>query len=270
MNLLLLVLALLYAVLAVFVWRFWRQHAAEHYPLRTELMVLAPIVLLHTSVLWLPMLHDRVLAIGFGDALSMVVWLMIMLYWCGSFFYPLKGLQLLLYPCAAVSMLLAVLMPGQHVGYSVHNLPFMLHVSAALLAYGLFGITTLLAVLMLLVNRQLHQRKMSPMLVALPPLLSIEKLMFQGLWVGFMLLTLAVVSGTFFAEEVFGQPAAMTHKTVFGVLSWLIYAVILFKHHTQAWRGKKAAQWMLVAFGFLMLAYIGSKFVMEILLQRMM
>ena len=110
---------------------------------------------------------------------------------------------------------------------------------------------------------------MSAMMVSLPPLLSIEKLMFQGLWAGFALLTVAVVSGTFFAEAVFGQAAALTHKTVFGVISWLIYAVILFKHHTQAWRGKKAAQWMLVAFACLMLAYIGSKFVLEIVLQRM-
>ena len=269
MNSLLLVLALLYAVLAVCVWRFWRRYAAEAYPLRTELMALVPILLLHTSVVWLPVLHERTLAIGFGDALTVVAWLMVLLYWCGSFFYPLKGLQLLLYPCAALSMLLAAVWPGQHMGYSVHNLPFMLHISAALLAYGLFGIITLLAVLMLVLNRQLHRRKMSAMMVSLPPLLSIEKLMFQGLWAGFVLLTVAVVSGTFFAEAVFGQPAAFTHKTVFGVISWLIYAVILFKHHTQAWRGKKAAQWMLVAFACLMLAYIGSKFVLEIVLQRM-
>ena len=72
MNSLLLVLALLYAVLAVCVWRFWRRYAAEHYPLRTELMALVPILLLHTSVVWLPVLHERTLAIGFGDALT--VW----------------------------------------------------------------------------------------------------------------------------------------------------------------------------------------------------
>ena len=68
MNSLLLVLALLYAVLAVCVWRFWRRYAAEHYPLRTELMALVPILLLHTSVVWLPVLHERTLAIGFGEA----------------------------------------------------------------------------------------------------------------------------------------------------------------------------------------------------------
>lgn len=269
MNLLLMALALLYAILAVSVWRFWQRGVSGHYPLRIELLVLVPILLLHTSVVWLPVLHDRILAIGFGAALTMVAWLMLVLYWCGSFFYPLKGLQLLLYPCAAASMVLAALLPGQHVGYSVHNLPFMLHISAALLAYGLFGITALLAVLMLVLNRQLHRRKMSPMIEALPPLLSIEKLMFQGLWVGFVLLLAALISGIFFAEAVFGQSAVLTHKTIFGLISWLIYAVILFKHHTQAWRGKKAAQWMLVGFACLMLAYIGSKFVLEIVLQRM-
>ena len=145
----------------------------------------------------------------------------------------------------------------------------MVHVSAALLAYGLFGIITLLAILMLVLNHALHQRKMSPMVSFLPPLLSIEKLMFQGIKGGFVLLTVAVISGTFFAEAVFGEPAQLTHKTIFGVISWVIYAVILFKHHTQAWRGKKAAWWVIVAFVALMLAYIGSKFVLEILLHRM-
>ena len=76
----------------------------------------------------------------------------------------------------------------------------MLHVGASLLVYGLFGIVTLLAVLILLLNRNLHKRQFSPMASFLPPLLSLEKLMFQGMWIGFLLLTFSVVSGTFFAE----------------------------------------------------------------------
>ncbi|WP_037585499.1 cytochrome C assembly family protein [Stenoxybacter acetivorans] len=269
MNLLLLALALLYIGLSVFVWRFWLRQSGASYPIHTELAVLALVLLLHTSVIWLPLLHDRQLIIGFGHALSLVAWLMVLLYWCGNFFYPLKGLQLLLYPCAAVSMLLAAFLPGGQAAYHLQNLPFMLHISSALLAYGLFGITALLAILLLVLNRQLHRRAMSPMLQALPPLLSIEKLMFQGIWAGFILLTIAVISGTVFAEAVFGAPAAFTHKTVFGVLSWLIYAGILLKHYFQAWRGKKAAWWVIVAFICLMLAYIGSKFVLEIILHRM-
>ncbi len=268
MDGLLLALVCLYAALAALVWRFWCRRGGARYPLAAELLALTPVLLLHTSLVWLPLIQQRMLVIGFGDALLLVAWLMVLLYWGGSFFYRLHGLQLLLYPLAALMVLPSLLLPGAHAAYSVHNLPFMLHVSAALLAYGLFGIAALLAVLLLWLDRSLHRRRRAPLPAALPPLLSIEQLMFQGVWAGFVLLTVAVVSGTLFAEAVFGQPAALTHKTLFGVLSWLIYAVILWRRHMRAWRGRRAAWWVLVAFGCLLLAYIGSRFVLEVVLQR--
>ena len=183
----------------------------------------------------------------------------------GSFRYRLQGLQLALFPCSALVLLIALLLPGQAIAYPIHNTAFMIHVLSALLAYALFGITTLLAVLMLVRNHYLHRRKTVPQQSFLPPLLAIEKLMFQGLQAGFVLLTIAAVSGTVFSEAVFGEPARFNHKTVFGVLSWIIYLVILLRHHMQAWRGKKVAWWVIVSFVSLMLAYFGSKFVLEIL-----
>ena len=267
MPIVLICLMLVYAGLAVFVWHHQKKNA-RHYPLKTELAILAPALLVHGLVLILPVLHDHVLVMGFGYSVSLIVWLMLTMYWVGSFFYRLRGLQLLLYPCAAFSLLLAAVFPGHYVGYQISNWPFMLHVGASLLAYGLFGIVTLLAVLILLLNRNLHKRQFSPMVSFLPPLLSLEKLMFQGMWLGFLLLTFSVVSGTFFAEEVFGKPAGLTHKTVFGILSWLIYGALLFKRHQSAWRGKQAAVWTIIGFVSLMLAYVGSKFVLEVILQR--
>lgn len=267
MNLLLITLVLCYAVLAVFVWHFWWHQADRSYPSRTEQWLLLPVLLLHSILIWFPIIHNQVLLVGFGHILNFVSWLMVVLYAFGRLRYPLKGLQLLLYPYVAVSLLLTRLFPGQPVIFA-DNWAKLLHLSAALLAYGLFGITTLLAILMLLLNRQLHQRRMLSTVHFLPPLLSMEKLMFQGIKLGFVLLTIVVISGTVFARAVFGRPAALSHQTVFGILSWLIYAVILFKHHTQAWRGKKAAWWVIVAFVSLILAYIGSTFVLEIILQR--
>ena len=83
-----------------------------------------------------------------------------------------------------------------------------------------------------------------------------------------MLLSFSVISGTFFAEAVFGQPLNFSHKTVFGILSWLIYAGLLLKRSMTAWRGKNVAVWTIIGFISLMLAYVGSKFVLEILLGR--
>lgn len=268
MNTIFIVLAVLYAGFSKFTWATWRKSPESKYLLRSEIISLIPVILLQTSFLLIPVLHDRVLSIGFGNALNLVVWLMVLMYWSGSFFYPLRGLQLLLYPIATLCMLIAAFLPGQSASYSIHNVPFMLHISSALLAYGLFAMSTLLAILMLIANRQLHKKQLSQILTTLPPLLSIEKLMFKTILIGFILLSIAVMSGTVFSEAVFGQPAMLTHKNVFGIISWLMYALILFKRYRQAWRGKTAALWVIGAFACLFLAYIGSKFVLEIILHH--
>lgn len=267
MPIILICLILVYAGLAVFAWlQYKKEGARQHYPLKAELAILAPTLLVHGAVLVLPVLRDQILVMGFGYAVSLIVWLMLMMYWAGSFFYRLKGLQLLLYPCAAFSLLVAVVFPGHYVGYQISNWPFVLHVGGSLLAYGLFGIVTLLAVLILLLNRNLHKHRFSPLTKFLPPLLSLEKLMFQGMAVGFLLLTFSVVSGTFFSEIIFGRPADLSHKTLFGILSWLIYGGLLLRRKMTFWRGKQAALWTIAGFISLMLAYVGSKFMLEVVL----
>ncbi|MCP1660988.1 cytochrome C assembly family protein [Neisseria perflava] len=269
MPIILICLTLVYAGLSCFVWIHQKKRSTgQSYPIKLELAVLSVALLVHGAALLVPVLQDKVLITGFGYSISLIVWLMLMMYCMGSYFYNLRGLQLLLYPCATLTLLLGMLFPGKFIGYQINDIPFMLHVGSSLLAYGLFGIVTLFAVLILLLNRNLHKRRFSPLVSFLPPLLSLEKLMFRGMWVGFILLTYSVVSGTFFAESVFGKPVTFTHKTVFGILSWLIYGGLLLKHSMTAWRGKKAAVWTIIGFISLVLAYVGSKFVLEIILGR--
>lgn len=261
-------LMVLYTVLGGFAW-FWRnRRSGQTYPLNRELAVLTGALLLHSAAVWWPVAAGRVLLTGFGPVCVLISWLVLMLYFGGSFFYRLSGLQLLLYPLSAAGLLLAVLFPGKPVAHPLGDWPLMLHLAASLLAYSLFAVAALLAVLILWLSRDLHRHKIRPGASFLPPLLSLEKLMFQGMWAGFALLTVSLISGTFFAEAVFGKPAGLTHKTVFGVLGWLIYAALLFKRSMSAWRGKKVAVWTIVGFISLMLAYIGSKFVLEIILRR--
>ncbi len=261
-------LMLVYAALGVLAW-YWRlKREAASYPNRFEACVLAAALLLHGALVFVPVLGRRELVMGFGYASAMIVWLMLMLYWAGVFFYRLRGLQLLLYPLSALLLLLSALFPGSPVGYRLGDWPSMLHIVSSLLAYSLFGITTLIALLMLWLSRDLHKHSLSPSRSFLPPLLSLEKMMFQGMWVGFALLTVSVISGTFFSEATLGKPAAFTHKTVFGVLSWFIYAGLLLKRCMTAWRGKRAAVWTIIGFVCLMLAYAGSKFVLEVVLKR--
>lgn len=261
-------LILIYAALGAFAWYCQRKGRNQTYPLKTELLILGASLTLHGAVLLMPVIQDHVLIMGFGYSVSLIVWMMLAIYFAGSFFYSLRGLQLLLYPCAALTLILGLAFPGKFAGYEISDLPFMLHIGTSLLAYGLFGIATLLSVLALLQHRSLHRRHFSSLAGFLPSLLSLEKLMFQTMWVGFILLTYSVISGTFFAEAIFGKPMTLTHKTIFGILSWLIYGGLLLKHSMTAWRGKKAAVWTILGFISLMIAYIGSKFVLEIILKR--
>ena len=114
MPVMMICLTLVYAALAGFVW-FWRlKKNATDYPLRWELAVLAGSLLPHGLMIMLPPLANQTLIMSFGYASAVIVWLMLMLYLMGSFFYRLRGLQLLLYPLSVLFMLLAILFPGHH------------------------------------------------------------------------------------------------------------------------------------------------------------
>jgi ABC-type uncharacterized transport system permease subunit len=137
-----------------------------------------------------------------------------------------------------------------------------------MLAYSLFTIASLHVLLMALLERRLHDGALPQVLQRLPPLLAMESVLFRVIWAGFILLTLTLVSGVVYSEELFGKPAQFTHKTVFGVLSWIIFAALLAGRHIYGWRGRVAVRWTLAGFLTLVLAYLGSKFVLEVLLGR--
>jgi ABC-type uncharacterized transport system permease subunit len=103
---------------------------------------------------------------------------------------------------------------------------------------------------------------------SLPPLMTLEALLFRIITLGFVLLSLTLGSGFVFSEELFGQAARFNHKTVFGVISWIIFAALLVGRHGWGWRGRTALRWTLAGFAALLLAYVGSMFVLEVVLGR--
>ena len=268
MTLLFVCLLLIYSGFSLFVMQFWRSRSTQAYPLKQELMLLAPVLLLNGVWLWWPILESQRLLLGFGHAMAMLSWITLILYWGGSYFYRLQGLQLFLFPIAVISLLCDYFLPGATAGVVVNNSAFALHIMSSLLAYSLFALATLLAWLMLWLARDLRQHRLSPSISFLPPLLSIEKLMFQSITMGFVSLTIALLSGMLFSEYVFGHAFTWTHKIIFGLASWMIYAAILVLRWRQGARGKKIAMAVIVGFVLLMLAYAGSKFVLEIVLQN--
>ncbi|AXT48139.1 MULTISPECIES: cytochrome C assembly family protein [Chromobacterium] len=255
----------------VFTWHYfanWRGLACWPRKPRLEHSLLGVLLLLQAIAVLLPLTQGALLSLGVGRALSVMVWIMLLIYWTCSFFYRVEGLQLFMMPLAMAALGFALLFPGQHVVQDLSNPAFVLHILVSLFAYSLFAIGALIAILMLFLEKALHDKRASPLVRQLPPLLSLEKMMFQVIGVGFLLLTVSLLTGVVFSEEVLGHAAALTHKTVFAVLSWLLFGGLLIGRKLQGWRGRVAIRWTLAGFLSLALAYIGSKVVIELILQR--
>jgi ABC-type uncharacterized transport system permease subunit len=208
------------------------------------------------------------LRFGFAQALSVMMFLGIALYWIESLFYSLEGMQPLLLPLAAAAVPLPAIFPGLASSGAHAAAPgFKLHLALAMIAYGLSVIALLHAALMAVMERRLHRR--SPGLFgSLPPLLTLEQLLFRVIGAAFVFLTLTLLTGIVFSEELFGRALRSDHKTVFAVLSWLTFGLLLAGRWLRGWRGRTALRWTLAGFLMLLFAYIGSRFVLEVLLHR--
>ena len=229
--------------------------------------VLLPLAL-HAYLLSGSMFTGGALNLGLVNALSLIVWLTVAVYWIARFFYPIASLQTLVLPLAAVGSLLPLLFPTLHPLSKTTTFALDAHILAAMLAYSLFTIAALHAGLMSLVEKRLHHATLPRVLQGLPPLLTMETLLFRIIGAGFILLTLTLASGILFSEQLFGKPWQFNHKMLFGFISWSVFAVLLAGHHFYGWRGRKAVHWTMSGYVFLLLAYLGTEFVLEVLLHR--
>jgi ABC-type uncharacterized transport system permease subunit len=103
---------------------------------------------------------------------------------------------------------------------------------------------------------------------AQPPLLAQEQVLFRVIWIAFGLLTFAVLSGSLISVAATGKWLPFDHKTIFTLLSWLTFGILLIGRYTRGWRGRIALRYTLLGFAFILLSYTGSRFVVEVILQR--
>jgi ABC-type uncharacterized transport system permease subunit len=173
----------------------------------------------------------------------------------GSVVYPLAGLSLLLYAVAGVR-------PATELAWQLQ-----VHALLALLAYAALAVAAVLSIMLWWQERALRSRQIgNPLLRLLPPLTELEDLLFRTIIAGFALLTVALLTGVVFVENLFAQH--LVHKTVLSLLSWLVFGALLYGRFRHGWRGRRAVRMTLWAMGLLVLAFFGSKFVLELLLVR--
>lgn len=259
--------------LAALAWRAARaatpSGSAPGAAFRLEGVLLPVALVLHGMLVYNGVLTDEGLNLGVANSISLIIWLTVAIYWLASLAVPgLASILGLWAPIALASVILQAAVPSNHfVQYGGDPL-FTLHFAIAMLAYSLFIVATMHAVVMLAEEKWLHRGVMPPFLRSLPPLLEMEALLFRILFAAFVLLTLTVVSGVFFSEQLFRRPLQVTHKTVFGILSWVIFGWLLVGRYFYGWRGRRAVWWTIGGFVALLLSYIGAKVVLEIILNR--
>ena len=257
-----------YGVLAAYFWRA-QGRGEENVLSRGAIghLVLIPLAL-HGYLLIQDVFANGGFNLSMTNALSLIIWLTLLVYSVARFFYHIGGLQALVLPLAAVTVLLPEIFPSAHQLTNTSLFAFKAHIAAAMLAYSLFTIAMLHAVLISQVENRLHHASLPRVLQSLPPLLTMETLLFRMIGIGFVLLTLTLASGMVFSEEIFGKAWQFNHKALFGFISWVVFAVLLWGHYFYGWRGRTAVRWTVSGFVFLLLAYLGSKFVLEVLLHR--
>ncbi len=168
-------------------------------------------------------------------------------------------LGIAVYPTAAITLIASQASGG---GTQIIGDAVQIHVFSSLLAYAVLALAAAQAILVSIQRRYLSRHKPVGFMRALPPLDLTERLLFTLLSAGFVLLSICLASGFFYLEDMFSQQ--LVHKTVLSCLGWAIFGVLLFGRWQFGWRGKRAVQWTIVGFAILILAYFGSKIVLEV------
>jgi ABC-type uncharacterized transport system permease subunit len=223
-------------------------------------------VLLHAAVHVHDVARTQSVPLNFFAALSWVALGMAGLSTAVAWSRRFEALGSLVYPIAGATLLGLLLFPQRGTGPEL-TWPLRLHALLALLAYATLSLAAALSVLLALQERLLRQRRLDHALLRrLPPLTELETLLFRTLAAGFLLLTLALTIGAVFVENLFAQH--LVHKTVLSALSWLVFGALLLGRVRYGWRGRRAIRLTLAAMALLLLAFFGSKFVLELVLER--
>ena len=204
---------------------------------------------------------------GFAPAISTTVWLVLTVYAIESRFLPQLKAQWTLAGLGAVAVALAVVFPGS--SYTrIASVWLPLHWALGIASYGLFAGAVTHAWLMQRSERAMRLGAQSSTGL---PLMTLERLTFRFVEAGFVLLSATLLVGWLFAEQLYGPGLAWqwNHKTIFSLLAWLTFAGLLTGRAKLGWRGLKAIRLLYLGSGLLLLGYAGSRFVLEVVLNRL-
>lgn len=255
-------------------WLHWKGSPATSPPLgsRSRQAGLLLVIALHGASLLPNWFAREGLQFGFATAISWTLWLAVLLTWIESWFQRLPPLARSIFPIAAVSVVLPVFFVSPVVTGSLES-GFRAHMLLAMLAYSTFTLATASAVLMITMERALHKTKKISMddvdwWQGMPPLLGLDQTLVRVVFAGFVLLSLTLITGVAVSIDKGYGFLRFDHKTVFTIATWCLALTLLVGRRWWGWRGRVAARWTIAGYVTLLMAYVGTRFVLEVLLHR--
>lgn len=241
----------------------WPAVRAQHLSQSASRAWVAAAWLMHAGVLALTLLgeHPR---FGFATALSVTAWLVAAVYAVESQIFPQLQTRWTLCALGSGAVLLALAFPGGPLSTSA-SIWLPLHLAFGVACYGLFGTAVVHAWFM---TRAEDRMRLGQDPHSGLPLLTLERITFRLVTAGFVLLSITLLMGVGFGEVVYGHALRWDHKTVFSILAWITFAVLLVGRIGFGWRGRRAVNMLYGGSVLLLLAYVGSRFVMEVILRR--
>lgn len=221
-------------------------------------------VIFHAIALYGILFTAQGVDIGFFSALTFTAGLMAALLVIASFTLPIGCLGLVVYPFALITLILRAYSEQHNLITDALQPGLQTHILFSLLAYSLLSIAVAQAILLYIQDKYLHNKHPSGFLRSLPSLETMETLLFRIIGLGTIALSISLISGFIYLDDMFAQH--LVHKTILSIIAWVVFVILLWGHYKFGWRGKIAIKWSISGFILLMLAYFGSKFVIELIL----
>lgn len=242
-------------------------HSLQHRdgPIRSVLTVGLLAMFCHGVLTWYALNAPGGVTFGFFKVLDLLALAINVVCVFALFWRPLQGLLLILFPVSAITVVVSSMGPDTGDAHS-YPLGIIAHIASSIVAWSLLTMAAVQAALLALQDRQLRQHRVRGLPAALPPLQLMETMLFELIWLGVLALTLSIGSGIAFVDNIMSQH--LVHKTALSIAAWLLFSLLLWGHHRLGWRSQLAVRLTISAFTLLILAYLGSKLVLELVLQR--
>lgn len=222
-------------------------------------------LLIHGLSLGDSLLTPHGLDLSLYHALSLVAWMVAALLFATTVRQPLESLSLPLLPLVTLALTAGLTTPALHAQIISGEQGLQWHILGSLLAFSMFSLAATQAIILAYQDHQIRNHKLKGWVQHLPPLQHMESFLFQLIGMGFVLLSASLVTGWFFIDDFFEQQ--LVHKTTLSLIAWVLFAVLLAGRWISGWRGHVVVNWTIGGFTLLILAYFGSKLVLEIILK---